>query len=77
MCWRVGHAVSEAGISPRPFDVIDIPGLREVVALVAGNKHGCARDRGGRIRCWGDREDRPFNGGEEERRGAVRLIPAF
>jgi alpha-tubulin suppressor-like RCC1 family protein len=77
MCWRVGHAFTEGGSFPEPFDAVDIPGLHEVVALAAGEKHGCARDRGGRVHCWGDREDEPFNGGEEERRRVVRLIPDF
>lgn len=75
MCWRVGHDINEGGIHPRPFDVVDIPGVGDVVALAAGEKHGCARSRDGQIRCWGDREDDLVNGGEEARRTAVRRVP--
>lgn len=39
--------------APEPEPPTPVPGLRDVVELVAGDYHFCARDGAGAVRCWG------------------------
>jgi hypothetical protein len=64
-CWgsnefgQIGLNTSAATGNEKPGEV---PGLKDVVKVVAGYRHSCAIEKGGGVKCWG------------EMMGAVRIV---
>ena len=46
-----GRGARPGALSLRP---VAVAGLRDVQEIVAGEYHACARDRSGRVKCWGN-----------------------
>ncbi len=66
------------GIYPKPsIAPVKVSGLRDIIEIGAGRKHGVALRRDGTVWAWGTRDDGVLGDGDTKPAGSLRVVSAL